>query len=223
MDLVRSEAELLSAARAGDQTAVAALLVLHAPTITAAVVEFCRRWRRWRPDEEDLAQEARILFLAAVATHDPARGSLARFARYMIPLRLVAVLGANSTLRRSRVSLRNHAARWRAGEEVPGWAKEMLSLDEEREGHGARVEELVGSDPGPAVAFERAEVEARVLRHVGELDPLRADVIRRRYLVDEPEEQRVVAEALGVSRSYVGQLEAHALRVVRKRLEREAG
>ena len=209
MDLVRSEAELLSAARAGDQTAVAALLVLHAPTITAAVVEFCRRWRRWRPDEEDLAQEARILFLAAVATHDPARGSLARF--------------ANSTLRRSRVSLRNHAARWRAGEEVPGWAKEMLSLDEEREGHGARVEELVGSDPGPAVAFERAEVEARVLRHVGELDPLRADVIRRRYLVDEPEEQRVVAEALGVSRSYVGQLEAHALRVVRKRLEREAG
>lgn len=214
------EGELLARARRGDRAAKGVLLQLHAAAIARIVSNFCRKWARWHPDEEDLTQEARILFASALEEYDPARGSFAGYMRFILTTKLLDSLGANSTLRRSRRALGRQAERQRAGHQVAPWAKETVSLDEEQEGGGTRLEALVGSDPGPAAIFERRELEALALQHVAHLDPVHADILRRRYLADVTEGQAEIGASMGVSRARVGQLEAAAIEIVRGRVER---
>lgn len=63
---------LLNAARAGDQSAYAALLERYAPMLESMVAKYAVQGMS-EADREDLRQEASVVFCSAVQTYDPTR------------------------------------------------------------------------------------------------------------------------------------------------------
>lgn len=212
-DAALSDTVLAAAYDQGKRAAAAILVRRHGPLLARLVAAFCRRWRRWNPDEEDIGQEAAILFLRLVRAYDPDRGvEFDAFVRATLPGQLLDVLGANSALRRKRAALRSHANKLRAGETLPLWLLGPISLDATREEGGVPAATIPSPTPTPAEALEQAEREALVLQHIERLPARQADVLQRRYLAAEPKGQKEVGEDLGVSRSHVGAIEARAIK-----------
>lgn len=216
----RSDAALALAYQGGAQATGDVLVRRHGPLVTKIVHSFCRRWHRWNIDEEGLRQEGFIIFLRLVHAYDAADGELTTYVRSVLPGNLMEVLGAHSTLQRKRGTLRRHAEMLRDGEALPAWALHPVSIDAAPEDGGAPIADFPSSDPGPADLVEAREEEQVVREAFHGLDPRSSAILRRRYLVDEPETQEEVGASFGVSGSAIGYAERAALETLRRRCAR---
>lgn len=98
-----------------------------------------------------------------------------------------------------------------------------VRLDHEN-GEGQRYADIV-ADPAAAVPFEEVagqDAGDKALALVAELDPVEADILRRRFGIDgrEPQTLREIASEYNLSRERIRQLEHKGLKRIRKRLLR---
>jgi RNA polymerase sigma factor (sigma-70 family) len=108
---------LVALAQAGDKDAIAALLAAHAPTMMKIACPFASGGA----DLDDLLQEARLAFLRAIETYEPAHGSTLRTWAYM-PVRCAV----RRTCERER-----RGTRACAGDDDEAWLDRGPAMDDE--------------------------------------------------------------------------------------------
>lgn len=159
-------------------------------------VSIARRYGRNVPDEEAVLEEAYFSLLGAARRFDPTKGTWAAFASASIVLAVRGEVARQLGAPRT-VSL------FVAGEDGDEVERRDLPHAEPHDGAGLMAERL-------------REVLA-------DMDPREAEVIRRRYGLDGPEETiEETGRAVGLGRSRVGQLERRALEKLRRALARRS-
>jgi RNA polymerase sigma-32 factor len=199
---------------------------------------------------EDIVQEGNIGLLKAAERFDPDRGCrLATYAAYWIRAEIreyvargyrIVRLGSSKSERRAlRVYRRTHEkdpgalaalsgiTEERATELLPLLMARDVSLERDPEDGQAPMDRLSSSTPSPedeaCLADERRQVGAALAKVVGELSPREQQIMRDRWLTDEPETLEQLGVVLGVSKERVRQLEERAKKRMRVRLEEIAG
>lgn len=193
-------AQLVNAARAGDQRAAEQLLEQNRGLVGLFVARY---WARSdaaaRMERADLEQEARLGFLAGLRSYDPERGAFATHISWAI-----------------RGSL-THALRRRAGDPAAD------SLDELATEDGSLLLDLIPADGPSPEDVTLARVAGPVVALVALLAPELQQVLQLLYPLDgrEPLTCRQVAAVLGIGERTVRSREARALRVLRALLEQQ--
>lgn len=158
-------------------------------------------------DRDDLISIGTLGLIKAVRTFRPEAGRLSGYASRCIENEILMFFRARRK-EKNTVLLGEAAGRDTDGEELP-------------------LSELLGTEPDLVAREAETAIEAgRALRLMDSvLDERELEVVRRRYgLVDgEPRQQREVAAALGISRSYVSRIEKRALEKLRRALDGEDG
>ena len=103
---------------------------------------------------------------------------------------------------------------FRAQRKLQGEVSLSEAIETDKAGNALYLQDVVGADDTMQEDLEGREDQQLIRRLVAErLTPREADVIRRRYGLDDhpPQTQRQVAAAYGISRSYVSRIEKRAL------------
>lgn len=157
-------------------------------------VSAARRYGRDVPEPEAVLEAAFLALLSACRTFDPARGSWAGYASAAVGM----------------------ASRIEAGRQFRAPRPEPL-YRVTREGEEIEREDLPAVDPHDGAGL----MSARLLEEVGRLDPRSREVLEARYgLTGEPATYREIGERIGRCPERVRQLEARALRQLRRKLTR---
>jgi len=190
----RSEQDLVSAARDGDDRAIEHLAISH-PPIRSIITTLKRRLDPGSRAQDDLEGAARLAVLEALRAYKPARGArFSTYAYYFIRGAMLKMLYPNSeryrdngTLQRVRhISLETPAD---ADCEHPGHDLEMLKNDAD-----------YGSDPEYA-AVENAARDAEVRRFVAGLPVNQRSIVTEVFWNERTHGE--VAVRLGTSRPAV--------------------
>ena len=202
--LAREEEQaLIDRMLAGDRSAGDALIE-HNLRLAAHIA---KKYAQPGVDRDDLISIGTLGLIKAVRTFRPEAGRLSGYASRCIENEILMYFRARRK-ERNTVLLGEAAGRDSDGEELP-------------------LGELLGTEPDLVSREAETSIEAsRALRLMGRvLDPRELEVIRLRYgLSDgEPRQQRQVAAALGISRSYVSRIEKRALEKLRRALDGEKG
>ncbi|MCK6527672.1 sigma-70 family RNA polymerase sigma factor [Myxococcota bacterium] len=157
---------------------------------------------------DDLVQEGNLGLLRALDTWDPAAGTLATYARHWIRVYV------DRAIDRSRGAVRR----------PPGRRSADASLDAMDPDGEVLAEVLSDGSAGPeaeVAAGQERDVLGQVLGcEIASLTPRERHVVTRRHLDDEKRTLRELAGELGCTPERVRQIEARALRKLRKGLER---
>lgn len=184
---------------AGDSEA-AGRLIEHNLRLVAHIA---KKYTQSGVDQDDLISIGSMGLIKAVNTFRPEAGKLTTYASRCIENEILMYLRAN---RKNR----NQVA----------WS-ECVGAD--KDGNEVQLCDMLGTD-GDIVseAAETAIESRRAMDMMGSvLDEREAAVVRLRYGLDdgEPLAQHVVAEKLGISRSYVSRIEKKALSKLRNAME----
>lgn len=189
---------------------------------------------------DDYVQQARLGLMHAAETYDPARGRFLAFAspcvhrsvsKYVTASSKAVALSKHNRVIRARSLYRrglvadidDMAAQTGLQPDVARLVWISLATTDARADDSVTGEEwLLGDDPGPEALTTEAQ-DAMVRRGaieaaLGLLPAKWADVIRLRYLGDEPATKADVGRQLGCSRQSIEQIEASAMRRLRASL-----
>lgn len=167
------------------------------------VAHIAKKYARSSDDNDDLISIGSIGLMKAIHTFKPESGRLTTYASRCIENEIRMHL-------RSIRKLRNTSA-----------MSDAVSRD--KEGNEVPISDLLGTDRDMVhdeVALKIDSVIVRELMH-RVLDEREAQVIRLRYGLQDGEfhPQHEVADALGISRSYVSRIEKKALQKLKKHME----
>ncbi len=234
---------LVTRYQGGDNAAGARLLEVHSGFLRTMV----RPYERAGLEFDDAEQEARLGFLEAVRRFDVAHGvKLITYAGWWVrdalqratreTVRLVrlprqandAMVAAHRLGEDLAPSALVHAGRMKneatavAASSV--WSKRPISLDAHADGnHRDTVgERLPTSSPSPEEEVAEAEEHAQARQTAADLlatlpPGLAREVIRRRWLVEEPETLQDIATTHGCTREWVRQVEEKTMAKLRLR------
>lgn len=193
------EQENIEAMLAGD-SAARDRLIEHNLRLVAHIA---KKYARSSDDNDDLISIGSIGLMKAIHTFKPESGRLTTYASRCIENEIRMYL-------RSIRKLRNTSA-----------MSDAVSRD--KEGNEVPISDLLGTDRDMVhdeVALRIDSVIVRELMH-RVLDEREAQVIRLRYGLQDGEfhPQHEVADALGISRSYVSRIEKKALQKLKKHME----
>jgi RNA polymerase sigma-32 factor len=207
-------------------------------------------YRRWGIPLEDIVQEGNIGLLKAAERFDPERGCrLVTYAAYWVRAEIrdhvirgyrIVRLGASKPERRALRVYRKTRERdpeqlaqasglsvQRAEALMPLLASRDMSLDERAADGVAPVDRIAAPTPTPEDEVFREEKKRRLEKALGiaveELPPREREIIRGRWLTENPETLEQVGHRFGISKERVRQLEERAKRRVRERLEALVG
>lgn len=96
-------------------------------------------------------------------------------------------------------------------------------IDTDKEGNQLTLIDIIAEDDGILDKIDLSIKSEQLYRFIGEcLDEREITVIKRRYGLYGcmPQTQREVADALGISRSYVSRIEKKALQTLKKKYDR---
>jgi RNA polymerase sigma-32 factor len=161
---------------------------------------------------EDLEQQGAMGVLRAAQLWTPGRANVIGYATLWIDAYVLGFLRRSSVVHRSATDVRKRAP-----------AVQMFDLDAPVGESDTHLDLLPSDEPGPDALAESAEgareAKAAIARGLRCIPPGWRDVIRRRWLVEDPETLDEVGEALGLSRERIHQIEQAAL----KRMARSLG
>lgn len=188
----QEEAEALRRMGEGDETA-RNQLIEHNLRLVAHIV---KKYDNTGQEQEDLISIGTIGLIKAIENYSPGKGTkLATFAARCIENEILMVLRAAKKTRKD-VSL-----------------NEPVGTD--KEGNEMSLIDLLGTDPDEVHNLVANQLErSKIYKHMHVLDGREKEVIAYRFgLVYGGEErtQREIANALGISRSYVSRIEKRAL------------
>ena len=241
------ERELAIRWKAGDRPAGHRLVEACLPFVMTIALEY----RRWGLPLEDVVQEGNIGLLKAAERFDPDRGCrLATYAAYWIRAEIreyvargyrIVRLGSSKSERRAlRIYRKTHEKDPEALAEMSGLTEERatellpllmardVSLERSPTDDGrAPVERLADDSRSPeeeaCLADERAQLQEALKQVVAELSPREQNIVKQRWLTDEPQTLEELGAAFGVSKERVRQLEERAKKRMRERLEQIVG
>jgi RNA polymerase sigma-32 factor len=207
------ERALADRSAAGDVRAMHALVLAHAPLAE----KFARKYGKGR-DIDDVRQDAYIGLMQAARKFEPEREH--RFATYAVHWMRAAIFDAIVTGDEVR-GPRTQAGR---SDRLRGiQVATMASIETPIGPNGLTLgDTLVSDDPTPeeivthAVDLDRRSTGIEMA--VESLDPRSADIVRRRYLLDDPHTLDQCGTDYQISRERVRQIESKALKVLAKRL-----
>ena len=192
------EARLVEAMLNGDVSAVDKLIEHN----LRLVAHIAKKYARDSEDQEELVSVGSLGLIKAVRTFKPEAGRLTAYASRCIENEMLMYFRAN----------KKHRAALLMGE----------SLGEDKDGNPMELGELLGTDPEVVPDAAETNIEyRRALAHMSSgLDDRERKVIALRYGLDgdAPRPQHAVADALGISRSYVSRIEKKALEKLRRAL-----
>jgi RNA polymerase sporulation-specific sigma factor len=188
----QEEAEALRRMGEGDETA-RNKLIEHNLRLVAHIV---KKYDNTGQEQEDLISIGTIGLIKAIENYSPGKGTkLATFAARCIENEILMILRAAKKTRKD-VSL-----------------NEPVGTD--KEGNEISLIDLLGTDPDEVHNQVENQLErSKIYKHLHVLDVREKEVIAYRFgLVYGGEErtQREIANALGISRSYVSRIEKRAL------------
>lgn len=241
------ERELAIRWKAGDRPAGHRLVEACLPFVMTIALEY----RRWGLPLEDVVQEGNIGLLKAAERFDPDRGCrLATYAAYWIRAEIreyvargyrIVRLGSSKSERRAlRIYRKTHEKDPEALAEMSGLTEERatellpllmardVSLERSPTDDGrAPVERLADDSRSPeeeaCLADERTQLQEALKQVVAELSPREQNIVKQRWLTDEPQTLEELGAAFGVSKERVRQLEERAKKRMRERLEQIVG
>lgn len=190
------EAEKIRLCIAGDEEA-RRLLIEHNLRLVAHIA---KKYQGSGMDTDDLVSVGTIGLMKAVTTFRPEAGRLTTYASRCIENEILMLLRAGKKLK-NNISL-----------------SEPVGAD--KEGNRIMLSDLLGSEPDALALRAETHIEfARALKMIPKLlTPREQKVILLRYGLtgDAPAPQHEVADALGISRSYVSRIEKRALEKLRQ-------
>ena len=193
------EAELIARLDGGDEGVKGQLIERN----LRLVVYIARRFENTGVGIEDLISIGTIGLIKAINTYQPAKNiKLATYASRCIENEILMHLRKSSQLRHE-VSL-----------------DDPLNVD--WDGNELLLSDLLGSDPDQVDRDLEQEAErAMLLQAVGELEPREQTIVTLRFGLGEAKEhtQKEVADALGISQSYISRLEKRIIHRLRRVLE----
>lgn len=176
-------------------------LIEHNLRLVAHIV---KKYARTGADADDMISIGSIGLIKAVHTFRPEAGKLTTYASRCIENEILMHLRAN-----------------RKNKNIVMMGD---SIGTDKDGNELTLADLVGTEPNVVPDEVETSIESRRALALMEriLEPREITVLQMRYgLVDgEPRPQHVVAEALGISRSYVSRIEKKALEKLRSAMER---
>ena len=190
------EREAFTAKSAGDMAA-REKLILHNLRLVAHIV---RKYYGAAKNSEDLVSIGTIGLVKAVDSFNPTNG--ARFATY------AAKCIQNEIL-----------MHFRAQKKLSCEVSINETIDVDRDGNPLTYMDVIATEDNVDEELDKSIKSARVRRLVENvLDPREREIISLRYGLsgDAPMTQRVVAEKLSISRSYVSRIEKSALDTLRE-------
>jgi RNA polymerase sigma-32 factor len=207
------ERALADRSAAGDVRAMHALVLAHAPLAE----KFARKYGKGR-DLDDVRQDAYIGLMQAARKFEPERGH--RFATYAVHWMRASIFDAIV----AGDEVRGPRTQEGRSERLRGVVRAtMLSMEMPVSPDGLTLgDTLVSDDPSPeeivthAVDLDRRSAGIEVA--VDSLDPRSADIVRRRYLLDDTQTLDQCGTDYQISRERVRQIEAKALKTLAKRL-----
>ncbi|MEE1199852.1 MAG: RNA polymerase sporulation sigma factor SigK [Christensenellales bacterium] len=195
----QEEKRLLEAYAQGSQEARETLIERN----LRLVAHIAKKYAQSGVDTDDMISVGTIGLMKAVQTFRPEAGRLTTYASRCIENEMLMYLRAN---RKNRCMVL-------MGE----------SIGEDKDGNEMQLAELLGTDEDlVADEVENSIESARAIRLMGRvLDEREIRVIQMRYGLDdgEPKPQHLVAQKLGISRSYVSRIEKKALGKLRSAME----
>ena len=195
----REEAAAFEALRAGD-AAAREKIIRHNLRLVAHIA---KKYYALPGDQDDLISIGTIGLIKAVNTFQVERKiKLATYASRCIENEILMHLRKSSQLRHE-VSL-----------------DDPLNVD--WDGNELLLSDLLGSDPDQVDRDLEQEAErAMLLQAVGELEPREQTIVTLRFGLGEAKEhtQKEVADALGISQSYISRLEKRIIHRLRRVLE----
>lgn len=228
-----TERALALAYRAGDRRAGQQLVASHLRLATRIAYKFAPRGQ----GVEDLVQQANLGLLRALRDFDPDRGarfityakawmlqSIQRYLHQRYAVKLPKGPDAERIVKLFRVHRPRTCAEFVELVELPlekahaYWevlAGPPLSFDLAFDDQG---EPLVQRTPGASQPEPDPLLRKRIVRAMQGLDDRERDVIRSRYLVNDPETLQEIGDRYGLSRERIRVIEHTALGVLRKRL-----
>lgn len=207
------ERALADRSAAGDEIAMHRLVLAHAPLVE----KFARKYGKGR-DIDDVRQDAYIGLMQAARKFEPERGH--RFATYAVHWMRAAIFDAiivEDEVRGPRTQ-QGRSDRLRGIK-----AATMASIETPIGPNGLTLgDTLVSDDPNPeeivAHAVDLDRRSAGIDAAVDSLDARSADIVRRRYLLDDTQTLDQCGTDYQISRERVRQIESKALKVLAKRL-----
>jgi RNA polymerase sigma-32 factor len=207
------ERALADRSAAGDEIAMHRLVLAHAPLAE----KFARKYGKGR-DIDDVRQDAYIGLMQAARKFEPERGH--RFATYAVHWMRASIFDAiiDGDEIRNPQTAAGRSARLRGVSMAS-----VVSIETPVSPDGLTLgDTLVSDDPNPeeivANAVDLDRRSAGIDAAVDSLDPRSADIVRRRYLLDDPQTLGEVGDDYRISRERVRQIESKALKVLAKRL-----
>ena len=196
------EEEKIRLCAEGDEEAKR-LLIEHNLRLVAHIA---KKYQGSGMDADDLVSVGTIGLMKAVTTFRPEAGRLTTYASRCIENEILMLLRAGRKLK-SNISLSD-------------------PVGADKEGNAIMVADLLGTEPDALASEAETRIEfARALRLIGEvLSPREKTVISMRYGLSDgtPYPQHEVANALGISRSYVSRIEKRALEKLREGFSKRA-
>lgn len=189
------------------------------PYIAGLVRRMVARAPHLRPDEDDLAQEARVILWHIAADYDPARSSPRTYALSLVRLRLIDKL--RSRRRDSGISDRAAITRAAAGKAVPvclSYDATISPTAEHHEAGGLPMRMLAGFGKRDAEVTDgpRAEFVA-VLRRTGAMLVAEERAALADYFA-EGRSMKEIGDRRGVNESMASRIINRALGIIREQL-----
>ena len=195
-----AEKAVIERLRSGDESARQELIVHN----LRLVAHIAKKYSSSSIDNDDLVSIGSIGLIKAVRSYRPESGRLASYASRCIENEILMALRSNKKTR-AEVSLDD-------------------PIGTDREGNELTLSDLLGTDEDLVPDEVTLRIESgRALSLIGRiLDPRERTVVMLRFgLADGiPHPQHEVADALGISRSYVSRIEKKAVEKLRAQLEK---
>lgn len=194
------EGELIARLAEGDQGASSTLIEHN----LRLVVYIARRFENTGINIEDLISIGTIGLIKAVGTYQPAKNiKLATYASRCIENEILMYLRKTAQLK-NEISL-----------------DDPLNVD--WDGNELLLSDLLGSDPDIVNrGIEQESEKQTLLRAVEKLDPREKQIMELRFGLNRQKEhtQKEVADALGISQSYISRLEKRILHRLKTEMEK---
>lgn len=209
--------ELFARARRSDRWAAQALVRANWGLIHKSVLKLHARHAYGDTPNEDLVQEGALGLIRAAQTYDSNKGEFSTYAVLWIRNRVVRAIQQQGV----GVHIPQHLwdrSRSKIGDARIAAFVRMSRLDAPLSEDELNTQlNLLASDEDPTdERIERYQQRQILERAIGRLPAKEADIIRRRYMADEPETLDDIGRDYGVSREWIRQIESKALAAVRE-------